>query len=206
MRTDTTDVVSSKLPLPSISTITGDKRPANLGLRSESSLETFDEIMLPHLDAAYNLARWLTLNEQDAQDVLQEACLRAFRYFDNFRGGNPKAWLLEVVRNTSRTWTRRRRQELAAMPFDETEHGIGADEPNQEEATAGVEKAAVLRGCIEGLPVEFREILIMRELEEMSYREIADSTGLAPGTIMSRLSRARKRLTDCAGRSKGAHR
>ena len=159
----------------------------------------FEEIILPHLDAAHNFARWLTRDEQDARDVVQEACLRAFRFFDGFRGGDGKAWLLEIVRNTSRTWRARRAQDTNAVPFDETRHGPSST-PDQEQRYSDNERRTVLAGCIEKLPLEFREVIVLRELEEMSYREIAEATGVAIGTVMSRLSRARRRLEDCAAR------
>jgi RNA polymerase sigma-70 factor (ECF subfamily) len=156
-------------------------------------------MMIPHLNAAHNLARWLTQNEQDAQDVVQEAYLRAFRFFDGYRGGDGKAWLLEIVRNTCRTWMGRQKQANAAEPFDESSHSGGA-QAGIEEALADREKSVVLRRCIDLLPAAFREVLVMRELEEMSYREIAEVAGVAIGTIMSRLSRARKRLEECAAK------
>jgi RNA polymerase sigma-70 factor (ECF subfamily) len=168
-----------------------------------SRAEIFEEIMLPHLDAAHNLARWLTRNEQDAQDIVQEAYLRAFRFFDGFRGGDGKAWLLEIVRNTCRTFQRRESRGAGAVPFDEMAHGVDTAAP-AEEKLEGQEKLGVLRRCIELLPSEFREVLVLRELEEMAYREIAEVTGLAIGTVMSRLSRARKRLEDCVARRKEA--
>lgn len=168
--------------------------------------ELFEEIMLPHLDAAYNLARWLTRNEQDAQDIVQEAYLRAFRFFDGYRGGDGKAWLLEIVRNTFRTWHRREARGAGSVPFDEAAHGREPDVAGADEAIAGQEQMAVLQSCLEALPTEFREVLVLRELEEMSYREITEVTGLAIGTVMSRLSRARKRLEDCAARRKEAAR
>lgn len=169
-----------------------------------SRADIFEEIMLPHLDAAHNLARWLTRNDQDAQDVVQEAYLRAFRFFDGFRGGDGRAWLLEIVRNTCRTFQRRESRGAATVPFDEMTHSAGTAAPGPEEKLAGQEKIGILRRCIGLLPVEFREVLVLRELEEMAYREIAEVTGLAIGTVMSRLSRARKRLEDCAARSKEA--
>jgi RNA polymerase sigma-70 factor (ECF subfamily) len=164
----------------------------------QSTLELFEEIVLPHLDAAHNLARWLTRNEVDAQDVVQESYLRAFRFFDGYKGGDSKAWLLAIVRNTCRTWQRRHSLETGAVPFEEAAYNNEGYAPSQEESTVQEERIQVLRSCIEMLPVDFREVLIMRELEEMSYREIADATGLALGTVMSRLSRARKRLEQCA--------
>ena len=163
--------------------------------------EDFEQIMLPHLDSAYNLARWLTGNDQDARDVVQESYLRAFRFFYGYRGGDGKAWLLEIVRNTCRTWLRREKRGLTAVPFDEAAHVATAHQPSQEERLDRLEKTGVIRRCIELLPIEFREVLIMRELEEMSYKQIADLAELTLGTVMSRLSRARKRLEDCAARN-----
>jgi RNA polymerase sigma-70 factor, ECF subfamily len=167
---------------------------------SPSKLALFEEIILPHLDAAYNLARWLTRNEYDAQDVVQESYLRAYKFFDGYRGGDSKAWLLAVVRNTCRSWQRRQNRDSASVPFDEVAHSGDGRGRNQEQSLGDREEAGVLRNCIEKLPEDFREVLVMRELEEMSYQEIANATGLPLGTVMSRLSRARKRLEECAGR------
>ena len=159
--------------------------------------------MLPHLDAAYNLARWLTRHPQDAEDVVQEAYLRALRFFDSFHGGDGKAWLLAVVRNT---WLTRRRREHDALnvPFDETVH----TSPGAADAETSLLRDAAyapLRNCLESLPAEYREVLVMREMEEMPYKDIAHAAGLPVGTVMSRLSRARRRLQDCvAGRTKEA--
>ena len=171
----------------------------------ESRLRLFEEVMLPHLNAAYNLARWLTHNEHDAQDVVQEAYMRAFRFFDSYRGGDGKSWLLEVVRNTCFTFQRREKRNVTSLEFDETAHSPSGNPPHAEEALVVASKQTILRNCIEGLPDAFRGILVMRELEEMSYRQIADVAGLPPGTVMSRLSRARKRLEECAkARNQGA--
>lgn len=171
----------------------------------ESKRELFEEIILPHLDAAYNLARWLIRDPQDARDAVQESYLRAFRFFDGYRGGDGRAWLLAVVRNTCRSWHRRQNRDSGMVPFDEIEHSTGSNGASQEQGMVDQERMGVLRTCIETLPVEFREVLVMRELEEMSYQEIAEATGLALGTVMSRLSRARKRLEECAtNRSMGA--
>ena len=167
-------------------------------------MAAFNQAVLPHLDAAYNLARWLTRNDQDARDVVQEAYLRAFRFFDGYRGGDGKAWLLEIVRNTFHTWHRRQARGAGSVPFDEAAHSKEPAAAGAEEVIAGQEQMAILQGCIEALPTEFREVLVLRELEEMSYREITDVTGLAIGTVMSRLSRARKRLEDCVARRKEA--
>jgi len=166
-----------------------------------SKLALFEEVVLPHLNAAHNLARWLMGNAPDAQDAVQEAYLRAFRYFAGYQGGDSKAWLLEIVRNTCRTWLSRRSRGEPHEPFDEMSHTGDRLTPDPEQALAGRERMGILRRCIENLPAEFREVLVLRELEEMPYREIASVTGLAIGTVMSRLSRARQRLADCAAKS-----
>ena len=155
--------------------------------------------MLPHLDAAHNLARWLTCDEASAEDAVQEAYLRAFRFFDGYQGGDARAWLLAIVRNTCNTWSRERSQVAAAVPFDEAAHRQDSA-PTPEQRIFEREKTGILRRCVEMLPAEFREVLVLRELEEMSYREIAEVTGQAIGTVMSRISRACKRLEDCASR------
>jgi RNA polymerase sigma-70 factor (ECF subfamily) len=169
----------------------------NFEINPESRLRLFEEAILPHLNAAYNLARWLTRNEHDAQDVVQEAYLRAFRFFDGYKGGDGKAWLREVVRNTCFTWLRREKRNLTTVVFDEAAHSPPVHSPDQEEALVNAANGTVLQNCIERLPDEFREVLIMRDLEEMSYRQIAEVAGLPAGTVMSRLSRARKRLAEC---------
>ena len=156
----------------------------------------FEQEVLPHLDAAYNLARWLTRNDQDAQDVVQEACLRAFRFFGGFRGGEARAWLLRIVRNTCYTWLQQNRPQQPTTEFDEKLVGPDPDPKalNPEEALLRSDSGKVLRRALEILPTDFREVLILRELEEMSYKEISEVTGMPPGTVMSRLSRARSAL------------
>jgi RNA polymerase sigma-70 factor (ECF subfamily) len=169
---------------------------------SELKLKLFEESILPHLNAAYNLARWLTRNEHDAQDVVQESYLRAFRFFDGYRGGDGKSWLMAVVRNTCITWLRREKRDLTSEPFDETAHSSNRQAASQEEKLVDSSRMTALRNCIEKLPPDFREVIVMRELEEMSYRQISEVSSLPVGTVMSRLSRARKRLEECASRSK----
>lgn len=147
---------------------------------------------MPHFDAAYNLARWLTRSEHDADDVVQEAFLRAFTFFDSFRGGDGRAWLLSIVRNTCFTWLRKNRVYDLANELDEQVSPASSPEALQlREADA-----ESVRAALEKLPAEYREVLVLREMEEMSYKEIADVAGIAIGTVMSRLSRARKRLHD----------
>lgn len=157
-------------------------------------LPSFDQDVLPHLDAAYNLARWLTRNQQDAEDVVQEAYLRAFRFFHNFRGGNARAWLLKIVRNTSYTWLHANRPLQDAAEFDENLFSPDPRAPNPEEVVLQNDSGTLVRKALEKLPPNFREVLILRELEGMSYREIAEITGMPAGTVMSSLSRARDRL------------
>jgi RNA polymerase sigma-70 factor (ECF subfamily) len=165
-----------------------------------NKLALFEQTMVPHLNAAYNLARWLTRNQHDAEDLVQEAYLRAFRFFDGFHGGDGRAWLLAVVRNTCLTWLGRKTGRASAIvEFNEQVHGTGGDEENAEEALVKNAKINSLRNCVESLPVEYREIIVMRELEELSYREISEVAGVPIGTVMSRLSRGRVRLLDCMG-------
>ncbi len=158
------------------------------------SLPSFEEAVLPHLDAAYNLARWLTRDERDAEDVVQEAYLRAFRFFSGFRGGDARAWLMRIVRNTCYTWLHANRPLQDAAEFDENFFPPDSHAPNPEEVALQNDSAVLLRKALEKLPPNSREVLILRELEGMSYKEIADITGMPVGTVMSSLSRARGRL------------
>lgn len=154
----------------------------------------FEQTILPHLDAAYNLARWLTRNEHDAEDVAQDALLRAYKYFGGFRGGSSRSWLLSIVRNTCYNWLEKNRKKELGTVFDEEIHvPENETEEPQNAFLTGVSKEMVMQ-AIEALPVEFREIVVLRELEDLSYKEIADTAGVPIGTVMSRLARARKQL------------
>ena len=124
--------------------------------------------------------------------------MRAFRYFDSYKGGDAKSWLFTIVRNTFFTWRARKQREGAPEPFDEAAHSCNLSMQNQEKQMADAARIGILRNCIEALPAEFREVLVMRELEEMPYRQISDVVCIPVGTVMSRLSRARRRLEDCA--------
>jgi RNA polymerase sigma-70 factor (ECF subfamily) len=154
----------------------------------------FEEAVMPHLDAAYNLARWLMRNEHDAQDMVQEAYLRALRFFGGFHGTDARAWLLTIVRNTCYTWLKRKQGPEFSCDFEEAVMTKESDEPDPESSHELKVQAQLINEAIDKLPVEFREVVILRELEELSYKEIAAITGIPIGTVMSRLSRARKRL------------
>ena len=158
-------------------------------------LKSFEEAMLPHLDAAHNLARWLLRNEQDAQDVVQEAYLRAFRSFGGFHGGNGRAWLLTIVRNTSYTLLKKNRA-ADFTTFDEEIHASSDESVGPATTLEQSEDAELVRKAIDELPAEFREILVLRHQEGLSYKEIADIAKIPPGTVMSRLARARGKLKE----------
>jgi RNA polymerase sigma-70 factor (ECF subfamily) len=157
-------------------------------------LTLFEQTVLPHLDAAYNLARWLSGNDQDAQDVAQEASLRAFKFFGNFRGENARAWLLTIVRNTFYTWLRKKGPPETALELDDEAMAVEDVSVNADALNSRVGDAEAVRRAIEDLPVEFREIVILREMEGFSYKEIAELADVPIGTVMSRLARARKLL------------
>ncbi len=167
-------------------------------LSDPSRLPLFEQAILPHLNAAYNLARWLTGHDQDAQDVVQEACLRAFRAFDGFHGADGRAWLLTIVRNSAFTLLKKNKTALFMTPFDEQLHGdVQQEMANPATELRLAEDAQQLQAAMENLPPEFREALILRHQEGLSYREIAAVADIPSGTVMSRLARARVRLRQC---------
>jgi RNA polymerase sigma-70 factor, ECF subfamily len=163
-------------------------------MSEQASSRDFGEYLLPHLNAAYNLARWLTGNDQDAEDLAQEAYLRALRFFGGFRGGDPRAWLLKIVRNTCYTWLQQNRAQAPMTAFDEEIHTDEGE--TSDPATLLLQKAdrQLIQRALEELPLKFREILVLRELEGLSYKEIAEVAGVPMGTVMSSLARARGRL------------
>lgn len=170
-------------------------------MSDQQHAEKFEVLVLPHLDAAYNLARWITRNDQDARDVVQEAYMRAFRFFDGFHGDNARAWLLTIVRNTCYSWLQRNREQDVSLDelhkSAEADDGVFAEEQsddNPETQLLRTDDRNLVNRAIEQLPPEFREVLVMRELEELSYREIAAVADIPIGTVMSRLARARKLL------------
>ena len=159
----------------------------------------FEMLALPHLDAAYNLARWLAGNPTDAEDVVQDAYLRAFHYFDSFQGGNFRVWLLTIVRNSFMNWVKENRSTRLAFhaepPTGETEETLWGQHPRDPEAMLldSIDSQTLTR-LMERLPTEYQEVLLLREVEDLAYKDIAEVTGLPIGTVMSRLSRARLAL------------
>ena len=166
------------------------------GAAQEHELASFEAMMLPHMDAAYNLARWLLRNEQDAQDVVQEAYLRAFKSFSGFHGSNGRAWLLTIVRNTSYTLLKKNRAVDLTTPFDEQIHASDRESVSPAAILEQAEDAELIKNAMEELPVESREILTLRHQENLSYTEIGEILKIPIGTVMSRLARARAKLRE----------
>ena len=160
---------------------------------------SFEEVVLPHLDAAFNYARWLTRSEADAEDVVQDAYMRAFKFFGSFRGDDGRPWLLTIVRNTWYGRFPRRAAGVSIVPTDED----GGDRPdeslNPEALAIQQETVERVRRALEELPADFREVLVLRELEGLSYKEIAAVVSIPIGTVMSRLARGRERLSTLLG-------
>jgi RNA polymerase sigma-70 factor, ECF subfamily len=172
-----------------------------------SELARFEAVVLPHLDAAHTLARYLTRNAHDAEDIVQDACLRALKYFDTFRGegeNGPRAWLLAIVRNTAYTWQRRHRGDALATEFDEREHSHAVADAHPEGELLQQDAKQTLGRALDRLAPEFREVIVLRELEGLSYKEISEVAGVPVGTVMSRLSRARARLQEALRAEKGS--
>jgi RNA polymerase sigma-70 factor (ECF subfamily) len=154
----------------------------------------FEETVLPHLDAAYNLARWLTRDQRDAEDVVQEAFLRALRHFSSFKGGDARPWLLAIVRNTFYTWRRSNRLPEEETVLEEDKHPLASETSDPELLLLRENDRQLVRDALTRLPKEFLEVIVLREFEELSYKQIAEIMQVPCGTVMSRLARARKRL------------
>ena len=172
-----------------------------------SALARFEAVVLPHLDAAYTLARYLTRNAHDAEDVVQDACLRALKYFGSYRGeeeSSARAWLLAIVRNTAYTRQGHRRVDAHATEFDEMQHSEAVAEDNPEGALLQQDAKETLGRALERLAPEFREVIVLRELDGLSYKEISEVAGVPVGTVMSRLSRARTRLQEALRKEEGS--
>jgi RNA polymerase sigma factor (sigma-70 family) len=179
------------------------QQPQNAGANSINSGEDharFRDVVMPHLDAAYNLARWLTRNDSDAEDVVQEACLRAFRRIGNFSNGNARAWVLIIVRHTAYAWLGKNRPATLVVTddlevFERAENArCGCEAETPETTLVAKIEAAHLQAAIRRLPSPFRETLVLRDLQDLDYKEIAEVTEVPIGTVMSRLARARRRL------------
>ena len=163
-------------------------------LPDESKAADFNRLFVPHMDAAYNLARWLVRDDQDAQDVVQDAYLRAFRFAGGFRGGDPRAWILAIVRNAAFSWLRSNRRSAPPAEFDENMHSETGQESSLEADAVRKADGAMIRAALEDLTEEFREVIVMRDVEGLSYKEIAEVAAVPIGTVMSRLARARGKL------------
>jgi RNA polymerase sigma-70 factor, ECF subfamily len=160
---------------------------------------SFEEVVLPHLDAAFNYARWLTRNSADAEDVVQDAYVRALRFFSSLRGDDARAWLLTIVRNTwYGRFPRRAGSAVVTVPDEDADNRADAS-PDPEAQVIQRQAVEQVRRALETLPTDFREVLVLRELEGLSYKEIGAIVGIPLGTVMSRLSRARERLAGVLG-------
>lgn len=175
------------------------------GMKGESRRARFEASTLPHMQAAYNLARWLVRSDQNAEDIVQDAYLRAYKFFDGFHGEDARAWLLAIVRNTAYSWLQKNRQHTENTTFVEefdslSEEGtatlLNPADNNPEAILIRNGDRQLLNQALEQLPVEFREVMVLRELEDLSYKEIANIAGIPIGTVMSRLARGRKMLLD----------
>jgi RNA polymerase sigma factor (sigma-70 family) len=162
----------------------------------------FEQVVMPHLDAAFNLARWLVRNPQDAEDMVQEAYLRAFKFFGGFQGGDARAWLLKIVRNTSYSFLEKNRPAALAEEFDEKVHVQETPVPDVETRMVRSVESRMLNDALGELPLNFREVLVLRELEGLSYKEIAELIGVPIGTVMSSLARGRERLREALLRAR----
>jgi len=154
----------------------------------------FEETVLPHLDAAFNFARWLTRDDAEAEDVVQDACVRAMRFFSSLRDGDARAWLFTIVRNTWYSRVSRRSNLAAGTPLSDEQDQWPDEALDPEERLLQQHTVTLVRGALEQLPVDFREVIVLREIEGLSYKEIAAVAGVPIGTVMSRLARARERL------------
>jgi RNA polymerase sigma-70 factor (ECF subfamily) len=160
----------------------------------DTQVEQFEQLVMPHLNDAYTLARYLLRDEHDAQDVVQDAVLRAIRHIDGFRHGDARAWLLTIVRNCCYTWHKSHKRERSSVSLSDDSALNVADSQTADDATIRASESELIRAAVDKLPAELREVLVLRELNELSYREISDVVGAPMGTVMSRLSRARERL------------
>jgi RNA polymerase sigma-70 factor (ECF subfamily) len=165
--------------------------------RGTGDARSFEQVAMPHMDAAFNLARWLVRNAHDAEDIVQETYLRAFKFFAGYQGGDSRAWILKIVRNTSYSFLEKNRPADLGVEFDEKIHTAETERPDAEGVLLRSVGSRMLREALEKLPVNFREIIVLRELEGMSYKDIAEVMGIPIGTVMSGLARGRAQLREC---------
>lgn len=165
-----------------------------LPMNDQEKLRRFESEMLPFMNDAYNLARWLVQNDQDARDMVQEAYLRAFRFFSGMREATSRAWLLRIVRNVC--YDHLRKRQVPSDSSDSQEEDLPDTDPSPEAALQTKSEIAAVRSALANLPEDFRTVLVLREMEELSYREISEITQVPMGTVMSRLARGRQHLTD----------
>jgi RNA polymerase sigma factor (sigma-70 family) len=168
-------------------------------MNESTKKQRFQAAVMPHIDSAFNLARWLTRGHQDAEDIVQEAYLRAFNFFDGFHGEDGRVWLLGIVRNTFYTWYQKDKVDNQHTQFQEELHGSNEkfdmlDDSNPERIMIQKDSQRLLQQAMRELPMEFREVMVMRELEDLSYKQIAEIIQIPMGTVMSRLGRGRKQL------------
>ena len=166
---------------------------------AEAQAELFERVVMPHLNDAYTLARYLMHDEHDAQDVVQDSVLRAIRHIDGFRHGDARAWLLTIVRNCCYTWHKSHKRERSNVSLSDESALTVADSNTADDATIRESDSELIRAAVDRLPAELREVLVLRELNELSYREISEVVGVPMGTVMSRLSRAREKLAAVLG-------
>jgi RNA polymerase sigma-70 factor (ECF subfamily) len=172
------------------------EQPMGYEKRGLDPPRTFEQVVLPHMDAAYNLARWLVRNTEDAEDIVQEAYLRAFKFFGGYQGGDSRSWILKIVRNASYSFIKKNRSAEPAEEFDEKIHRPSVEPSGAEEALLQSADSRMLRDALDELPANFREVLVLREIEGMTYKEIAELTEMPIGTVMSSLARGRAQLRD----------
>jgi RNA polymerase sigma-70 factor, ECF subfamily len=175
-------------------------------LADDARNKRFEQAALPHLDAAFSLARWLTRNDQDAEDVVQEAFVRALRFIDSYQGGSGRAWTLAIVRNTCFSWLEKNRPQWLQSGLDVEALPLADESPSGEDpARAALRNADrdMLARALDALPVVFREAIVLRELEDFSYKDMAQMLGVPIGTVMSRLARARRMLRELLGKEAG---
>src|SRR5438045_6056138 len=161
---------------------------------AEQQIELFEKLVVPHLNDAYTLARYLLRDEHDAQDVVQDAVLRALRHFDGFRGGDARAWLLAIVRNSCYSWHKAHRWERSTVSLSDEATPTVVDPRSSDDRAIESSEVELVQAAVDALPAELKEVIVLRELSDMSYRQISDVVGAPIGTVMSRLSRGRERL------------